>query len=108
MERRFKLGSSIVDPNRTPSLRFSEDAKNLIMTIPIISTDPKDEAGIEATHRDIFEISTGDAFGSNLNASLTSAGESETFLSVRMNVNSKVPGSGVETVDRDERANGKH
>jgi len=100
MKRRFKLGSEIVNAQLTPTLRFSPDGQNMILTFPINSEIPPDQEDEERnnprryTHRDVFEISGGDAYGAGLSATLVSVGKYETVLSLSMKVNSKVPGTG--------------
>jgi hypothetical protein len=118
MERRFKLGSEIVNSQQTPTLVFSEDNQNLILTFPIISEitpSPSEEQQEQYnpqrhSHRDIFELSTGDAFGTDLTASLVSIGENETVLNLSMKVNSKIPGTGAAfaALARKRSENGNH
>jgi hypothetical protein len=100
MKRRFKLGSEIVNSQLTPTLKFSQDGRKMILTFPINSEIPpnvEDEEKLNPrrhTHRDVLEITGGDAYGAGMSAKLVSVGESETVLNLTMKVNSKIPGTG--------------
>jgi len=115
MQRRFKLGSRIVSTEKTPTLKFSRDGSQLILTFSVITTEtpsadeePEEIANSKRhTHRDLVEISGGSIFSSGLKASLTSEGaDSATVLSLSMKVNSKVPGTGTALGRIITRSNG--
>ena len=83
MERRFRLGSEIVDFNAesAPTLTYSEDQTRMILSFPIISEPRPATENPEATnprrhtYRDVFELTGGSAFGTELTASLSSIGQ---------------------------------
>lgn len=99
MQRRFRLGNEIIDPEGRASVKFNGDSE-LVIVLPICSLpvpsgdEPENLNSQRHTHRDILETDAQGALGSSLVASMYSLDESATVLNISMTLDSKVPGTG--------------
>lgn len=108
MERRVKIGPDVEDIESAaaivPQVVYANSGRDLTIKFSILSTaipspdPPNPNHPQKDTHLDIFERAGGSIYGTNLKVALSKSGSTNT-LTISMDINAKIPGTGAAGED---------